>query len=99
MADRLEDVIAQLRADDTLEAGAKTKVLSKLEAIPSPLQSDPWIYRSVVLFLGFISSATVLGGLIIVATSSVVIPGEIVALGSAAIGALAGLLAPAPSQR
>lgn len=60
------------------------------------LQTDKWIYRIVVLALGFgVLSAMI--GLIILSLKRVdPVPDGLVAIGSAAVGALAGLLAPAP---
>lgn len=66
--------------------------------IPPALQSDPWIYRIVVLVLG-LSVLSALIGAIILSAQKLPIPETLTALGSAAVGALAGLLAPSPSQR
>lgn len=62
------------------------------------LQTDRWIYRIVVLALGFgVLSAMI--GLIILSLNGVApVPDGLVAIGSAAVGALAGLLAPAPKS-
>lgn len=73
------------------------------EMPPPPLESDCWIYRIVVLALG----ATVLivvGGAVALAfahngTGDVKIPEVLTAIGSAAVGALAGLLAPSPGKK
>jgi hypothetical protein len=65
-------------------------------AAASALTRDKWIYRIVVLSLG---SAVLTGmvGLIILSLKNVpTIPDGLVAIGSAAVGALAGLLAPQP---
>jgi hypothetical protein len=68
---------------------------------PTPLQSDKWIYRCVVFFLGL----AILGSLICTFLLSVwstvpdlKIPDIFLAIGSAAVGALAGLLAPSPGH-
>lgn len=68
------------------------KAITRLTA----LQTDRWIYRIVVLALGFgVLSAMV--GLIALSLKGVAnVPDGLVAIGSAAVGALAGLLAPAP---
>jgi hypothetical protein len=57
--------------------------------------TDRWIYRMVVAALGLTVIISLVGG-IILAIISKNIPEGLLALGSAAIGALAGLLAPAP---
>ena len=63
---------------------------------PGPLHSDVWIYRAVVAALGFIAIVTVVGAIMLAVVTGKDTPQILVALGSAAIGALAGLLAPVP---
>ncbi len=70
------------------------KALANLAA---PLQTDVWIYRLVVGALGF-SVLMAMFGAIFLAMAAKPIPEVLVALGSAAIGALAGLLAPSPAR-
>jgi hypothetical protein len=69
----------------------------------TPLSTDVWIYRAVVVILGLTVLSTVFGGLALVAVGhadpSMKLPASIVAIGSAAVGALAGLLAPSPVTR
>jgi hypothetical protein len=67
--------------------------------LPTPaLIADKWLYRTVVSTLGLVTIIAILGSIFLSATS-VTIPDVLTALGSAAIGALAGLLAPSPSQK
>lgn len=66
--------------------------------LPAPLESDVWIYRIVVGTLG-LAVLGALGGAIGLTAFGKQIPEVLVALGSAAVGALAGLLAPAPAGR
>lgn len=71
----------------------------------SPLETDAWVYRIVVIALGAIVLSAVIGAIVI--TMSAPLPSGayreppeiLIALGSAAVGALAGLLAPSPSRR
>jgi hypothetical protein len=85
--------------DSTIPAESKLKIVQSLETVMSPLLQDKWIYRMVVGFLGLVVVLTVVGGFIIVLTgNSASIPEGIIAIGSAAIGALAGLLAPSPNK-
>jgi hypothetical protein len=63
-----------------------------------PLESDVWIYRGVVAALGFTVLIATFGA-IYLAARSLDVPEVIVALGSAAVGALAGLLAPSPATK
>jgi uncharacterized integral membrane protein len=78
---------AARRSSETLQTHTRT-----------PLENDPWIYRIVVVVLGLVM-LTGTGGAIALALVPTVkeTPTILVALGSAAVGALAGLLAPSPN--
>lgn len=62
------------------------------------LQNDIWLYRLVVAVLGLTVVVSITGA-IVLALSGQSTPEVLVALGSAAIGGLAGLLAPSPLNR
>jgi hypothetical protein len=62
------------------------------------LQNDIWLYRIVVVVLGLTVVGSIVGA-IFLALSGQSTPEVLVALGSAAIGGLAGLLAPSPFNR
>jgi hypothetical protein len=64
----------------------------------APLQSDVWIYRIVVVALGSAVIIAALGAIGLAAFGKS-IPELLIALGSGAVGALAGLLAPSPAGR
>lgn len=73
------------------------------EELRTPLETDKWIYRWVVAFLGL----AILGCLFFTfflsmkdtdPNATVEIPEIFLAIGSAAVGALAGLLAPSPGR-
>ena len=68
------------------------------QATAGPLQTDVWVYRMVVFSLGLTVLLALIGG-VILALLGKTIPEVLVALGSAAIGALAGLLVPAPPTK
>ena len=71
-----------------------------VEEKENPLQTDKWIYRGVVFFLGMTVLSAVIGAIILaVVSKGAAIPEVLTALGSAAIGALAGLLAPSPAAK
>lgn len=78
------------------------KVEETKETLPNALVTDKWIYRIVVAFLG----ASILASLVFTYLISVgsanpqgpKIPDIFLAIGSAAVGALAGLLAPSPAR-
>jgi len=59
--------------------------------------SDCWIYRMVVGALGLVMIISVVGA-IILGMAGKPTPDGLLALGSAAVGALAGLLVPAPHR-
>jgi hypothetical protein len=61
-------------------------------------EKDIWIYRIVVVVLGLTVMASVVGA-IALTLNELDTPELLVALGSAAIGGLAGLLAPSPASR
>lgn len=98
----IDNVIESVKTATEIPESQRNELIRKLEAIPSPLQTDPWIYRMVVLFLGLAVLTTVVGGIVLTYTGGTSqnfqIPQGIVAIGSAAVGALAGLLAPSPRQ-
>ena len=62
------------------------------------VSQDVWVYRMVVAALGLAVLASLIGA-IILATEGRSTPELLVALGSAAVGGLAGLLAPSPLNR
>ncbi|MEW6363120.1 MAG: hypothetical protein AB1714_00625 [Acidobacteriota bacterium] len=70
---------------------------------PPAFVSDRWTYRIVVLALGIVCIAAIGGAIYLSAIASAGsapnIPDALTALGAAAIGALAGLLAPSPASR
>jgi hypothetical protein len=59
--------------------------------LPPALQTDLWVYRIVVSVLGLVVLAAVIGA-IMLGYHSITIPETLTALGSAAVGALAGLV-------
>ena len=68
----------------------------------NPLNTDAWIYRIVVLALGATVLAIIIGVILLMASGKITddkaVPTILTAIGSAAIGALAGLLAPSPRE-
>jgi hypothetical protein len=90
---KLQNAIEEVQNNPELSPGAKQLIIDKL----SPLDTDRWIYRAVVTFLGIISLLTVGGSIVLIYispgnTTPLEVPDGIIAIGSAAIGALAGLL-------
>lgn len=62
------------------------------------IQKDVWVYRIVVVALSLSVLASLIGA-IILAIQDRTTPELLIALGSAAVGGLAGLLAPSPLNR
>ena len=61
-------------------------------------QKDIWLFRIVVIALGLCVLSSLIGA-IVLAAKGLDTPELLVALGSAAVGGLAGLLAPSPLNR
>ncbi len=94
------DVVTRIAQDPAFAEEVKAnpgKAIARV-AVPMPLQSDNWVYRIVVGSLGIVIITTVFGG-IYLASLSKGLPEGIIALSSAAVGALAGLLAPSPARK
>jgi hypothetical protein len=94
----LQNLIQQVTNDNSLSSDQKVRLLESLQTLSTPLQSDRWIFRLVVAFLGLTVLLTVLGGFYLSIKTAATIPEGLIALGSAAVGALAGLLAPSPMK-
>jgi uncharacterized integral membrane protein len=109
--DKIDQAIGAINAS-ALADPEKEKMRSVLHDIGSTyerqlstaLQNDKWVYRWVVIFLGLAVLVTIVGSVIPVVLSPArgtfpQLPDGLVAISSAAVGALAGLLAPSPGQR
>ena len=96
---RVEDLADEVERDPELAARLKEnpkKVLEELGRRQRPAyERDQWVYRIVVLSLGLAVLIAALGA-VILQYNGHDSPAILVALGSGAIGALAGLLAPSP---
>jgi len=94
----LEQLAAALASDPALAARVKEDPAKAIAELAAPLQTDVWIYRIVVggLALAILSAV---GGAILLAMNGRPVPEVLLAIGSGAVGALAGLLAPSPSGR
>ena len=78
-------------------------MLGKVKAARTPLQTDKWIYRVVVgaLALAILTCLTFTFFISLKNTDpniTIDMPEIFMAIGSAAVGALAGLLAPSPGR-
>lgn len=86
------------------QAKADPAVLDKIEKevtkhLPTPaFVGDKMIYRTVVVALASVALLAIIGALLLTLWQKPV-PDMVTALGSAAIGAMAGLLAPSPTAK
>jgi hypothetical protein len=94
-----QDLVERIEKDPWLADEIKKNPARAIAAVAQPpLETDVWIYRIVVLSLGLAVLISLGGGIAIVMVGKTV-PDILVALGSAAVGALAGLLAPSPTKK
>jgi len=93
----LGELAAALQADPELAARVKDDPAGAIAGLAAPLQTDVWIYRIVVGALALAILGAV-GGAILLAMNGRTIPEVLLAIGSGAVGALAGLLAPSPAR-
>lgn len=78
-----------------MQAKIREDPAGAIAQLAGPLQTDVWIYRFVVCALGLVAIIAIVGT-IVLANGANGVPDALISLGSAAVGALAGLLAPAP---
>jgi hypothetical protein len=78
------------------ELGKAAKEAKKEPPTPIP---DTMVYKMMIGFLGGIAAVAAIGSIVLVARdTSVEIPQVLIAVGSAAVGALAGALVPSKGQ-
>jgi hypothetical protein len=102
-ADRALEII---KSDTRLQDDFKQDPVKTMEKVTKQINeeaqaaylSDKQFYRIVVYFLGGDASLAAIGSIILVSISKTT-PEVLVALGSAAIGALVGLFAPSPVNK
>lgn len=92
-----EQLVQRMEDNPKLEEKMKEDPKGTLATLSLPLQTDVWIYRFVVVSLG-LAILTAVGGALMLAFHDKDTPEVVIALGSAAVGAMAGLLAPSPSR-
>ena len=82
-------VIPEVESEDWEAAVAREAV--RFKAGPPAYQRDRFFYRVVVFTLGFVALGALVGSIYLAAAGQKV-PESVVALGSTAVGALAGVL-------
>jgi hypothetical protein len=89
------ELAAMVAASPELQEQMKVDPVGTLRGLVEPLDSDPWIYRIVVASLGLSAILVVVLVFVLVLNDpGASIPDAMVAIGSAAIAALAALLVP-----
>jgi hypothetical protein len=74
------------------------KLVDEAKAVTPPWVGDIWLYRTAVFVLGVLALTAAVGSIALVFGDRTT-PEVLVALGSAAIGALVGLFAPSPTGK
>jgi len=97
----ISDLKSALISDTGLQTAFKNDPVEAINKIQdTPLYTDKWIYRIVVIALGISIVFIIIGVLILIGFDRLkddkTVPTILTAIGSGAIGALAGLLAPQP---
>lgn len=90
------DVAAKIEQDPQFEAAVKANPAEAIRAVAEPLPNTK-VYQIIVGSLGGVVILTIGGGIYLAAVSKE-LPDGIIALAAAAVGALAGLLAPTPTK-
>jgi hypothetical protein len=91
----VEDLAEMVREDPALAREIQSRPAEAIAELAAPLERDVWIYRIVVGALSLVAVLSIVGAIVVaVGTNDTQVPDAVVALGSAAVGALAGLLAP-----
>jgi hypothetical protein len=92
------DLAELVRDHPELQDEVKKDPVETLERLSRPLEQDLWIYRIVVGTLAISILAVIVASTVIVLVQETAVPDVLVAIGTGAIGALAGLLAPVPTR-
>jgi hypothetical protein len=98
------DFKQELTNNVDLQNQFKNDPVNAVQQIPivSPILPDTWIYRIVVGSLGLAIILVIIGAVILTINNNggdKSVPTILTAIASGAIGALAGLLAPSPTQQ
>ena len=92
-------LLERIKADPVKELQQLAAEVVKEVPSSPPLETDVWIYRIVVGTIGLVALIAVVGAIFISLRADLQVPDLLTAIGSAAIGALAGLLSPVSFRR
>ncbi len=93
----VNDLAIEVANNPQLAEEIKENPAAAIAKVAAPIP-DTRVYRMVVGALGLTVLLVVIGAIVLVVTGKGEIPASIIALGSMALGALAGLLAPQPTS-
>jgi hypothetical protein len=93
----LNELALKVSTDPELAKAISESPVETISSLAAPLQTDVWIYRIVVSALGLVIILAIVGGIVLGALGKGT-PELLTAIGSASVGALAGLLAPQPGS-
>lgn len=101
----LKQLAREVKSNELLAQRIQTDPVAAIDTLADQSETwtkDPWIYRWVVSILGLVLLAVVFSSVALMFVSpgrSFTVPEVLVSLGSASVGALAGLLAPSPARQ
>lgn len=93
------ELAVKVAQDPNLASTIKDNPAQAIAELAAPLRNDPWIYRIVVGALAAVAVLAVIAAIWLTLAGADKIPDVVIALGSAAVGALGGLLAPSPANK
>ncbi|MFA5015669.1 MAG: hypothetical protein WC549_09040 [Actinomycetota bacterium] len=98
----VENIVKKYNLGDEIEKELsgklkKAKEEAKKEA-GSPFLWDEWIYRSAIIVLGSVIIIAIIGTIWLTLAGIKELPSILIALGSASVGAIAGILTPTGSK-
>ena len=92
----VHELADRVSSDPVLAEAIREDPARAIASVAAPAIPDTWIYRIVVISLGLVVLVSAVGAIVLEFNGRSGTPEILVALGSAAVGALAGLLAPSP---
>jgi len=101
-----KQMVKMFESDNALLERLKTDPLPVIQETAKKVEEgnvpayvgDRWLYRIAVIVLGSLALIAAIGSVVLVSNGKTT-PEVLVALGSAAVGALVGLFAPSPSNK
>ncbi len=99
----VQDLVAAVEGDPALKSQLAADPVATLKDIQEPfpgIPTDTGLYKILLVTLGLAVLIALVGPLVLAGLGKEdAIPQAVIAIGSTAVGALAGILAPSPVQR